>query len=41
MDKPNVENDYQECYSAALRIAEKELKEEDKEWESKILKEMK
>lgn len=30
MDKPNAENDYQECYSAALRIAEKELQEEDK-----------
>ena len=30
MDKPNAENDYQECYSAALRIAEEELKGEGK-----------
>ena len=31
ISNPSAENDYQECYEAALRIAEKELAEEGKE----------
>lgn len=31
IDSPNAKNDYQECYEAMLRQAEKELQEEKKE----------
>lgn len=31
IDSPNAKNDYQECYEAILRQAEKELQEERKE----------
>ena len=31
ISNPSAENDYQECYEAALRIAEKELAEERKD----------
>lgn len=32
IDSPNAKNDYQECYEAILRQAEKELQQEGKEW---------